>query len=220
MTDLISAPFAAVVMTDVVQLVVMYVGGLSLLALSLWEVGGWGSLREGVAALGDQFADHFTILLPNDHSAFPWSGIVFGLLYQGAGLPFFMALVLTILCGAALGGINGYLTAYLGFMDELYRSTAGEVSDLLGRKLTQLDSEFNTKSLEKHRIRSEAQELAIRNGGNTRKDAKFDIDGAIGLRVGAFHHRDGVVRKGALRDFADLVVGKDRVSDGDVDGLR
>ena len=43
------------------------------------------------------------------------SGIVFGLLYQGAGLPFFMALVLTILCGAALGGINGYLTAYLGF---------------------------------------------------------------------------------------------------------
>lgn len=49
---------------------------------------------------------------------------------------------------------------------------------------------------------------------------EFDIDGAIGLRVGAFHHRDGVVRKGALRDFADLVVGKDRVSDGDVDGLR
>lgn len=65
---------------------------------------------------------------------------------------------------AAAAVVDAVLTAYLGFMDELYRSTAGEVSDLLGRKLTQLDSEFNTKSLEKHRIRSEAQELAIRNG--------------------------------------------------------
>ncbi len=74
-----SGGLSAVVMTDVVQLVVMYVGGLSLLALSLWEVGGWGNLREGIAAMGDQFANHFTILLPNDHSAFPWSGIVFGL---------------------------------------------------------------------------------------------------------------------------------------------
>src|SRR5687768_16732412 len=31
-----------------------------------------------------------------------------------------------------------------------------------------------------HAIREELIELAIVNGGNTRKDAKFDVDGAIG----------------------------------------
>ena len=31
-----------------------------------------------------------------------------------------------------------------------------------------------------HALREELIELAIRNGGNTRKDAKFDVDGAIG----------------------------------------
>ncbi|MCG3198404.1 MAG: sodium/solute symporter [Candidatus Omnitrophica bacterium] len=70
----------AVVFTDVVQLLIMYVGGLSLLALSFWEVGGWSSLREQVAALGPQYSDHYTILLPhNTQTDFPWDGIVFGL---------------------------------------------------------------------------------------------------------------------------------------------
>ena len=68
------------VFTDVVQLIVMYVGGLGLLALSLWEVGGWGSLQEQVLAKGPEFANHFTILLPHDtEGPFPWTGIVFGL---------------------------------------------------------------------------------------------------------------------------------------------
>ena len=71
---------SAVVMTDVVQLVVMYVGGLGLLALSLWEVGGWGVMRDKVDAMGPAFANHFTILLPNSiDNPFPWTGIVFGL---------------------------------------------------------------------------------------------------------------------------------------------
>ncbi len=70
----------AVVFTDVVQLLIMYVGGLSLLALSFWEVGGWTSLQTQIAALGDSFKDHYTILLPHDtKTAFPWDGIVFGL---------------------------------------------------------------------------------------------------------------------------------------------
>jgi SSS family solute:Na+ symporter len=71
---------SAVVMTDVVQLVVMYVGGLGLLTLSLWEVGGWGAMRTKIEAMGPEFANHFNILLPNSvDNPFPWTGIVFGL---------------------------------------------------------------------------------------------------------------------------------------------
>ena len=71
---------SAVVMTDVVQLVVMYVGGLGLLALSLWEVGGWSVMQERILAMGPEYADHFNILLPNSTGTpFPWTGIVFGL---------------------------------------------------------------------------------------------------------------------------------------------
>ena len=65
---------------------------------------------------------------------------------------------------AAAAVVDAVLTAYLSFMDELYRSTAGEVADLLGRKLHELDEEYNKKSLEKHRIRAEAQELALKDG--------------------------------------------------------
>ena len=65
---------------------------------------------------------------------------------------------------ASAAVVDAVLTAYLSFMNQLYRSTAGDVADLLGRKLSELGDEFDKKSMEKHRIRSEAQELAIRNG--------------------------------------------------------
>jgi SSS family solute:Na+ symporter len=70
----------AVVFTDVVQLCIMYVGGLSLLALSFWEVGGWTSLQQQITALGDDYQNHYRLLLPHDTpTGFPWDGIVFGL---------------------------------------------------------------------------------------------------------------------------------------------
>jgi len=75
-----SGGLTAVVFTDVVQLIVMYVGGFGLLALSLWEVGGWSALQEKILAMGPQYKDHFTLLLPHDTTGpFPWTGIVFGL---------------------------------------------------------------------------------------------------------------------------------------------
>jgi SSS family solute:Na+ symporter len=75
-----SGGLAAVVMTDVIQMIVMFVGGLSLLVLCMWEVGGWNTLRERVLAMGPQYQDHFTMLLPNDsNTPYPWAGIVFGL---------------------------------------------------------------------------------------------------------------------------------------------
>ena len=43
------------------------------------------------------------------------TGIVFAMLYQQAGLPLLVAVVLAVLFGALLGAINGVLTAYLGY---------------------------------------------------------------------------------------------------------
>ncbi|HOZ48000.1 MAG TPA: sodium/solute symporter [Candidatus Hydrogenedentes bacterium] len=73
-----SGGLSAVVMVDVVQMIIMFVGGLSLLMLSLWQIGGWGALREQLTAAGH--ADHLNILLPhNTDLPYPWTGIVFGL---------------------------------------------------------------------------------------------------------------------------------------------
>lgn len=71
---------AAVVMTDALQLVVMFVGAAILLVLALVEVGGIGGMVEAVRALGPETENHFTLLLAHDaDTPYPWSGIVFGL---------------------------------------------------------------------------------------------------------------------------------------------
>ncbi|MBX3747250.1 MAG: sodium/solute symporter [Verrucomicrobiae bacterium] len=70
----------AVVLTDVIQTVVMFVGAAALLALSFWKLGGWNNLVEAVSARGPEFANHFRLLLPNDAATpYPWSGILLGL---------------------------------------------------------------------------------------------------------------------------------------------
>ncbi|MEM7232266.1 MAG: hypothetical protein AAF517_08835, partial [Planctomycetota bacterium] len=70
----------AVVLTDVIQTVVMFVGAGALLVLSFWKIGGWSALVDTVTTRGPEFAEHFRLLLPNDTSTpYPWSGIVFGL---------------------------------------------------------------------------------------------------------------------------------------------
>lgn len=65
------------------------------------------------------------------------TGIVFAMLYQQAGLPLLVAVVLAVLFGALLGAVNGFLTAYLGYPALIttlatfyaYRSIALVVSD-------------------------------------------------------------------------------------------
>jgi len=76
----VSCGLTAVVMTDVMQMIVMFVGAGALLVLSLWEAGGWSGMVRTVLALGPQYHDHFTLLLPHDTATpYPWTGIVFGL---------------------------------------------------------------------------------------------------------------------------------------------
>ena len=75
----VSGGLAAVVMTDVVQLVVMFVGGAALSILCLVEVGGWTNMTETILAMPGH-ENHFTLLLPHDsETPYPWTGIVFGL---------------------------------------------------------------------------------------------------------------------------------------------
>ncbi len=70
----------AVVLTDVIQMVIMFVGTAGLLFLTLNRIGGVDALVETVQARGPEFAEHFKLLLPSStDSPYPWSGILFGL---------------------------------------------------------------------------------------------------------------------------------------------
>ncbi len=70
----------AVVMTDVVQMILMFVGGAAVVVVGLYHVGGWGGLTDKIAAMGDAYQNHFKLILPADtQTPFPWTGILFGL---------------------------------------------------------------------------------------------------------------------------------------------
>jgi len=75
-----SGGLAAVVITDVMQLVVMFVGTAALLALGMWEVGGWSGLQESLAAQESVSAEYFRLLHPHEpQNDYPWPGMVFSL---------------------------------------------------------------------------------------------------------------------------------------------
>lgn len=75
----VSGGLAAVVMTDVLQMVIIFIGTAAILVLSLIELGGWSGMREAVLAM-EHTQNHFTLLLPHDTlTPLPWTGIVFGL---------------------------------------------------------------------------------------------------------------------------------------------
>ena len=76
----VSGGLAAVVITDVMQLVVMFVGTAALLAIGLWEVGGWTGLKEAVLAQPGVDEDYFRLLQPHEpDNEYPWPGMVFSL---------------------------------------------------------------------------------------------------------------------------------------------
>jgi SSS family solute:Na+ symporter len=76
----VSGGLAAVVITDVMQLVVMFVGTAALLAMGLWEVGGWSGLQEIVLSQPNVDEDYFRLLQPHkEGNEYPWPGMVFSL---------------------------------------------------------------------------------------------------------------------------------------------
>lgn len=72
----------AVIMTDVVQMIIMFVGGFALVFLGLHAVGGWENMVEKISTMGPEYQSHFDIIQPSDTtSPFPWTGILFGLTF-------------------------------------------------------------------------------------------------------------------------------------------
>ena len=70
----------AVVYTDAVQCVIMFVGSTIILVSALLKVGGWNELMSAVTSMGDQYANHFELLVPVDTpTPYGWAGIIFGL---------------------------------------------------------------------------------------------------------------------------------------------
>jgi solute:Na+ symporter, SSS family len=73
---------SAVVVTDVAQLVIMYIGGMAIIILGMLKVGGMHGLTTKIYAMGPEFANHFKLFLPADSpSPYPWHGILFGLAF-------------------------------------------------------------------------------------------------------------------------------------------
>ncbi|RKY81259.1 sodium transporter [candidate division KSB1 bacterium] len=72
----ITGGLAAVAMTDVVQLLVMFIGGIALTILGLWTVGGWEGMIQKIIP---SHPDHFKLFLPLDNPTYPWAGMIFGL---------------------------------------------------------------------------------------------------------------------------------------------
>jgi SSS family solute:Na+ symporter len=76
----VTGGLAAVVMTDVLQVVVMFVGAGALVVLSVWDAGGWSNMSQTILAQPGTTPDFFTLLVPHGaKTPYPWTGIVFGL---------------------------------------------------------------------------------------------------------------------------------------------
>ena len=72
----------AVVMTDVVQMIIMFIGGFTLVYLGFDAVGGWDAMVEKIQARGAAYDSHFDLIQPTDtENPYPWSGILFGLTF-------------------------------------------------------------------------------------------------------------------------------------------
>lgn len=72
----ISGGLAAVAISDTVQLVIMFVGGIALAVLGIAHVGGLEAFWE---KLSTQSPEHLHAFLPADHEQFPWPGVLLGL---------------------------------------------------------------------------------------------------------------------------------------------
>ena len=72
----------AVVYTDVVQCIIMFLGSAVILIGALLKTGGWGELMSTIGSMGDHYADHFKLLVPmGSRSPYTWPGIIFGLTF-------------------------------------------------------------------------------------------------------------------------------------------
>jgi SSS family solute:Na+ symporter len=78
----VSGGLSAVVMTDVVQMIIMFIGAGAMVFIGMTHVGGWDGLVEKISAKGPEFSNHFDLIFPSDtETPYPWTGILFGLTF-------------------------------------------------------------------------------------------------------------------------------------------
>jgi len=77
----VSGGLAAVVMTNALQFVLLFVGATSILVLGLVEIGGVGALADRIQSLGPEYQDHLKLFLPlSTKTPYAWPAIVFGMM--------------------------------------------------------------------------------------------------------------------------------------------
>lgn len=74
----VTGGLAAVAMTDVIQTLIMFVGGIALSVLGLWVVGGWSAMVDKILPTHPY---HLKLFLPLSHDTYPWLGVIFGLAF-------------------------------------------------------------------------------------------------------------------------------------------
>jgi SSS family solute:Na+ symporter len=67
---------SAVAFTDALQVLIMFLSGVSLVVIGFVAVGG---VDEFVQVIRTNHPSHLDVYLPADHSSFPWPGVIFGL---------------------------------------------------------------------------------------------------------------------------------------------
>ena len=72
----IAGGLAAVAFTDVLQVIIMFLGGLVIVALGISETGGTASFA---SSLISENPTHLQAYLPASHEEFPWPGVILGL---------------------------------------------------------------------------------------------------------------------------------------------
>ncbi|MEQ8767769.1 MAG: sodium/solute symporter [Planctomycetota bacterium] len=74
----------AVVVTDVIQCIILFIGGLILAGVGYHEAGGWSGITESLSRAGDATREHLELLpgrvgSDGEPSGYPWPGILLGL---------------------------------------------------------------------------------------------------------------------------------------------
>lgn len=68
----------AVAWTDIIQVSVLFIGGLAVTYFGLNEISGGEGVVAGFNSLWSQTPDHFHTVMPWDHEHYPWIGVFFG----------------------------------------------------------------------------------------------------------------------------------------------
>jgi len=73
---------SAVVFLDSIQCVILFIGSFIILGIAMFKVGGYSELVDTVTGMGENWNQHFNLLVPPDTATpFGWASVLFGLTF-------------------------------------------------------------------------------------------------------------------------------------------